>query len=58
MDRKNPISTSPLNESAAMTRQFKLLAFTGFVLAAPVLLSAQNSNQTPSPAVMQADDAA
>jgi hypothetical protein len=41
-----------------MTRQFKLLAFTGFVLAAPVLLSAQNSNQTPSPAVMQADDAA
>jgi len=41
-----------------MTRQLRLLALTGFALAAPAMLSAQGSDQTPSPAVMQAAKAA
>jgi hypothetical protein len=41
-----------------MTWQLRLLDFTGFVLATPVLLSAQNSDRTPSPAVTQAVEAA
>jgi len=41
-----------------MTRQSTLLALTGFVLAAPLALSAQNSDQQPSPAVMHAVKAA
>jgi hypothetical protein len=41
-----------------MTRQFKLLAPVGFLLAAQVVLSAQSSDQTPSPAVKQAAESA
>jgi hypothetical protein len=41
-----------------MTRRFSLFILNGIVLTAPVLLMAQNSGQTPSPAVMQAVEAA
>lgn len=41
-----------------MTRQFKPLALVGFTLAALTLLSAQISEQTPSPEVMRAAAAA
>lgn len=40
-----------------MTRQFQLLSLTGFVLVAPFVLSAQNSDKTPSSAVMQTVEA-
>jgi len=41
-----------------MTRQFSLFAFIGFAMMGSVVLSAQDSDQTPSPAVMQAVEAA
>ena len=37
-----------------MMRQFKMLALTGFALAAPLVLSAQSPDQAPSAAVMRA----
>ncbi len=37
-----------------MTKQLSLLALVSFSLAAPVVLTAQDSDQTPSPAVMKA----
>jgi hypothetical protein len=41
-----------------MIRQFSLLALIGFSLMGSLVLSAQNSDQTPTPAVMQAVEAA
>ncbi len=41
-----------------MTRRFSLAAITSVALMAPVVLWAQNSDQTPSPSVMQAVNAA
>ena len=41
-----------------MMRQFKMLALTGFALAAPLVLSAQSPDQAPSAAVMRAVEAA
>jgi hypothetical protein len=38
-----------LNESAAMTQRFSLIALTGFALAAPLALSAQSSDRSRRP---------
>jgi hypothetical protein len=54
----NPVGAFFTNRSSAMTRQLIAIAVTSFVLSAPVESSAQDPDQTPSPTVMQAVEAA